>query len=328
MGICSGNSLVEVIEPIARSSEQTEAGPRRRMPGAEYLESLGPVEGCRATQDMIEPVLLAAARDRGGDLPFNVECTAFEQDDNGITATLRDRSSASESTVRAAYMIAADGAGSPIRHKLGVSTTGAGTLGHLLNILFEADLSELVRGREFSMCLIEREQPEVIRGLFTSIDNHSRWCFIFLKSILPWEPSVRVAERFQHGRIFLAGDAAHQMPPWGGPGANTGIADVHNLAWKLAAVLRGQATPALLAAYDAERIPIACLVSDESGAGTDEHGLFLMWKSPPAMLSLFRRMPRLGGYSYSYDSTSQPIFAEDTTPLLSRWTHLVPSWAR
>ncbi|KAG9789399.1 Tetracenomycin A2 monooxygenase-dioxygenase [Exophiala dermatitidis] len=346
MGIYQGHSLVEVIEPIARSSEQTEAGPRRRMPGAEYLESLGPVEGCRATQDMIEPVLLAAARDRGGDLPFNVECTAFEQDDNRITATLRERdhssnnnsntSGRSESTVRAAYMIAADGAGSPIRHKLGVSTTGAGTLGHLLNILSEADLSELVRGREFSMCLIEREQPEV-RGLFTSIDNHKRWAFhlsialgipdidVQVKSILPWEPSVRVAEKFQHGRIFLAGDAAHQMPPWGGQGANTGIADVHNLAWKLAVVLRGQATPSLLNTYDAERITIARLVSDESGAGTDEHGLFLMWKSPPAMLSLFRRMPRLGGYGYSYDSTSQAIFAEDTTLLLSRLTRLVPS---
>ncbi|EHY60086.1 hypothetical protein HRR83_006446 [Exophiala dermatitidis] len=358
IGIYQGHSLVEVIEPIARSSEQTEAGPRRRMPGAEYLESLGPVEGCRATQDMIEPVLLAAARDRGGDLRFNVECVAFEQDDHGVTATLRDRSSASESTVRAAYMIAADGAGSPIRHKLGVSTTGAGTLGHLLNILFEADLSELVRGREFSMCLIEREQPEVIRGLFTSIDNHSRWVFhlsydlkkgeqaqdftpercaglirlalgipdidVQVKSILPWEPSVRVAERFQHGRIFLAGDAAHQMPPWGGQGANTGIADVHNLAWKLAAVLNRQATPSLLNTYDAERIPIARLVSDESGAGTDEHGLFLMWKSPPAMLSLFRRMPRLGGYGYTYDSTSQAIFPEDTAPLLSRLTRLVP----
>ncbi|KAL2422023.1 Tetracenomycin A2 monooxygenase-dioxygenase [Exophiala dermatitidis] len=335
IGIYQGDSLVEVIEPIARS-EQTESGPRRRMPGAEYLESLGPVEGCCGTQDMIEPVLLAAARERGGDLRFNVECVAFEPDDNGVTATLRDRSNNNaESTVRAAYMIAADGAGSPIRHQLGVSTTGAGTLGHLLNI------------------------ERAIRGLFTSIDNHTRWVLhlsydpkkgeqaqdfppercadlirialgipdidVKIKSILPWEPSVRVAERFQHGRIFLAGDAAHQMPPWSGQGANTGIADVHNLAWKLAAVLGGQATPSLLNTYDAERIPIARLVSDESGAGTDEHGLFLMWKSPPAMSSLFRRMPRLGGYGYSYDSTSQAIFPEDTTPLLSRVTHLVPS---
>lgn len=62
---------------------------------------------------------------------------------------------------------------------------------------------------------------------------------IDIKSILPWEPSVRVADQLQHGRIFLAGDAAHQMPPWGGQSANSGIADVHNLAWKMAMVLGG-----------------------------------------------------------------------------------------
>ena len=123
---------------------------------------------------MIEPVLLTAACDQGGDLCFNIECIAFEQDDSGVRATLRDRSNGSESIIHADYLIAAEGAGSLIRQKLGVPTTGAGTLGYLLNILFEADLRELVRGREFSICLINR--PEV-RGLFTSINNSNRWVF-------------------------------------------------------------------------------------------------------------------------------------------------------
>jgi putative polyketide hydroxylase len=221
-----------------------------------------------------------------------------------------------------------------------------------LNILFEADLNELVRGREFSMCLIE--QPEV-RGLFTSINNSNRWVFhlsydpgkgektedfppqrcqelvklalglpdidVEIKSVLPWEPTVRVAEKFQHGRVFLAGDAAHQMPPWGGQGANTGIADVHNLAWKLAAVLHGQATAALLATYDAERFPVGRLVAEESGAAADEHGLFSMNKSLPMILALVRRIPRIAGYGYTY--TSQAINTEDTTPLLWRLSQLL-----
>jgi putative polyketide hydroxylase len=347
-GLFKGSALREVIESQTREENVA----TRRLPLAEYFESISPTEGTRGTQDMIEPVLLAAAREQGGDLRFNVECIGFEQDDSGVRATLRQRSDNSESTIVADYVIAADGADSFVRGKLGASTTGAGTLGYLLNILFEADLNELVRGREFSMCLIE--QPEV-RGLFTSINNSNRWVFhlsydpgkgektedfppqrcqelvklalglpdidVEIKSVLPWEPTVRVAEKFQHGRVFLAGDAAHQMPPWGGQGANTGIADVHNLAWKLAAVLHGQATAALLATYDAERFPVGRLVAEESGAAADEHGLFSMNKSLPMILALVRRIPRIAGYGYTY--TSQAINTEDTTPLLWRLSQLL-----
>ncbi|EXJ80604.1 hypothetical protein A1O3_06887 [Capronia epimyces CBS 606.96] len=349
-GIYHGSSIVEVVEGLTRK-ERSEP---RKLPGAAFSSSLGPVEGIRGTQDMIEPVLLTAARDRGGDLRFNTECLTLEQDANGVSATLRDRSRNVELTVHAAYVIAADGAGSPVRRQLGVQTTGAGTLGHLLNILFEADLGELVRGREISMCSVDR--PEV-RGLFTAINNRERWVFhlaydsqkgqriedfppdrcqelikialglpdveLEIKSILPWEPTVRVAETFQHGRVFLAGDAAHQMPPWGGQGATTGIADVHNLAWKLAAVLHGQATASLLGTYDAERHPIGRLVAEESGAASDKYGLFSMQKNIPAILGLVRRLPRLPGYGYVY--ASEAVWTEDTTPLLWRMTRLLPS---
>ncbi|KAF4628045.1 hypothetical protein G7Y89_g10107 [Cudoniella acicularis] len=339
MGIYKGSSLVSVIEPHKRK-EKNGSG---KFPFESFVEKIGPTRGTRGTQDLIEPVLLAAARNRGGDVRFNTECIAFDQDDNGIKATMRDRSDGSESIVHADYMIAADGAGSPIRQKLGVQTTGAGTLGYLLNILFEADLRELVQGREFSMCLIEHPK---VRGLFTSINNSNRWVFhlsydpskgekvgdfspqrceelvkialglpdieVEIKSILPWEPTVRVAEQFQYGRLFLAGDAAHQMPPWGGQGANTGIADVHNLAWKLATVLHGRATEALLATYDAERVPIGRLVSEESGAAADEHGLFSLDKSFRTIWAIIRRVPRIAGFGYQY--TSQGINTEDTTP--------------
>ncbi|KEF53437.1 uncharacterized protein A1O9_10412 [Exophiala aquamarina CBS 119918] len=348
-GIYQGHSLVEVIE---RHPRKERTGPPRML-GAAYFSYLGPVEGTRGTQDMIEPVLLSAARDRGGDVIFNTECISIEQDPDGVVATIRDRTTKLQSTIHAAYLIAADGAGSSIRQNLGVQTTGVGRLGALLSILFHADLSELVRGREFSLCLVN--QPTV-RGLFTSINNHDRWVFhlsydatteepgdfsaercegllklalglsdvaIDIKSIMPWEPTVRVAEQFQHGRVFLAGDAAHQMPPWGGQGATTGIADVHNLAWKIAAVLSGQGRPALLKTYDSERLPIGRLVSDESGVASDAHGLFSMPTSIPSVMALIRRIPRLSGYGYVY--ASEAIISEDTTPLLWKIVRLLPT---
>ncbi|KAH7140342.1 FAD binding domain-containing protein [Dactylonectria estremocensis] len=351
-GMYQGSSLAEIVGSYPRNLA---AGPQK-LPGAAFFD-FGPVDGARGTQDAIEPVLLAAARDEGGDARFSTECLSFDQDGNGVTATLSDRSSKTKLTVHAAYMIAADGAASPIRQQLGVLTTGAGTLGYLLNILFEVDLSDWVRGREFSLCLVNR--PEV-KGLFASINNRDRWVFhlsydpqkgeeirhfppercrelikialglpdvdIEIKSILPWEPTVRVAEKFQHGRVFLAGDAAHQMPPWGGQGANTGIADVHNLAWKLATVLNGQASDTLLTTYDAERLPIGRLVSEESGAACDEHGLISLKKSLTAILALIYKIPRLVGYGYHYDS--QAICTSDTTPWFWRAMRLLPTPSR
>src|SRR5206468_4432158 len=86
--------------------------------------------------------------------------------------------------------------------------------------------------------------------------------------IAPWTASAHVAERYRHGRIFLAGDAAHEMPPTGGFGMNTGVQDVHNLAWKLAGVLQGWARPSILETYDAERQPWGCAITEQSLANS------------------------------------------------------------
>jgi len=326
-GIFQGETLASVIESKPRKEE----GKKKQLPGTGLFARLGPAQAARGTQDKVEPVLLTAARERGGDLRFHTELVTFEQDTSGVTATVREREDGREYVVRADYMLAADGAGSRVRSALGVSTSGRGSLGYLLNILFQADLSELVRGRRFSMCLIER--PEV-RGLFTSINNKDIWVFhlsynaskgekpedfpperckellhlalglpeiaLEIKSILPWESAVRVTDGFQQGRVCFAGDAAHQMPPWGGQGANSGIADVHNLAWKLAAVLKGQAGPALLATYDLERRPVGRVAAEESGAAADDQGLVVVGKG--SLFALIRRMPRLLGYGYEYTS--------------------------
>ncbi|CAF9936137.1 MAG: hypothetical protein ALECFALPRED_006710 [Alectoria fallacina] len=338
MGMMSGSSLKEVIEARPRKE-----GPRK-FPLAELAASIGPVSGIYVTQDMIERVLVDVAREHGGDVRFSRECVGVKQDGDSVTATLKDRESGVISTVRADYLIAADGAGSPIHTQLNVPTTGRGTMGHLLNILFHADLKSLVDKREFSLCMVER--PEVC-GLFTSINNSDRWVFhlsydpskgekpsdfppekckellriaigipeieIDIVSILPWEPSVRIAERLQNGRIFIAGDAAHQMPPWAGQGANSGIADVYNLAWKLAAVLKGHASKTLLETYDVERIPVGRKAAEASADAANERGIISMKRNLTVVKGWLKRMPLLSGHGYCY--TSKAICVEDTFPL-------------
>ena len=337
-GIYSGNSLKEVIEAKAR----TEGAKKSPLTG--LIAPISPVNGTFVTQDMIEPVLVNAAREQGGDVRFYTECVGVEQDGDGVTATLKDRESGATSTMRADYLIAADGAKSPIRSQLNIPTTGRGAMGHLLNILFRADLKSLVHQREFSLCLIER--PEVC-GLFTSINNSDRWVFhlsfdlskgeeaadfppekckellrialgipdieIDIISILPWEPSVRIAERLQEGRIFLAGDAAHQMPPWGGQGANSGIADAHNLAWKLAAVLKKHTSKVLLETYDVERLPVGRYAAEASASGADDKGLISVKMNLTVVKGWMLRIPLLSGHGYSY--SSKAICVENTSPL-------------
>jgi putative polyketide hydroxylase len=338
MGIYSGQSLSAVVEPRPRKEG------KKKFPLAGIFASVSPGNGIFVTQDMLEPVLVDVARERGGEVRFYTECVGVEQDGEKVTATLKDRKTGVSTIVHADYLIAADGAKSPIRTSLQVPTTGRGPMGHLLNILFNADLASLVRGREFSICKIDR--PEVY-GFFTSINNSDTWVFhlsydpskgekaedfsngrcvdllrlaigmpnidIKIKSILPWQPTVQVAKQLRFGRVFLAGDAAHQMPPWGGQGANTGIADVHNLAWKLAQVLRGKASNALLDTYNAERQPVGLEAAEASGVGTDAKGLISLEKNLTVIRGWLRRIPLISGHGYGY--ASQAICDEDVSPL-------------
>jgi len=89
---------------------------------------------------------------------------------------------------------------------------------------------------------------------------------VTIEDVMRWEARADVAERLADGRVLLVGDAAHVMPPYGGYGGNTGIHDAHNLAWKLAAVLGGDAGPDLLATYDPERRPIGRFTTEQAYA--------------------------------------------------------------
>lgn len=242
---------------------------------------------CLVAQDVLEPVLRAAAVAAGADVRFGTALTGFTQDAEGVTVQLGAES------LRADHLVAADGAHSPIREALGIRRSGRGAIGEeIVNVYFRADLADVVRGREFNLCSVEHEDAS---GTLASIGG-ARWVFMTPGSVdrdwpavlrtalgvpapdlevlsaMAWQPEMLVADRFSAGRVHLAGDAAHVMPPWAASGANTGIADVHNLGWKLAAVLRGTAGAALLDSYDAERRPAGWFAAEESSRRMLEPG--------------------------------------------------------
>ncbi|MDA3625461.1 FAD-dependent oxidoreductase [Saccharopolyspora sp. WRP15-2] len=242
---------------------------------------------CLVAQDVLEPVLRQAAEDAGVRVRFQTELTSFAQDADGVLAELDDRRTGRNDQLRAAFVVAADGARSPVRAALGIGRSGRGAVGGPnVNVYFHADLSDVVRGREFNLCQLEHPDAP---GALASVDGRFRWVFMAggaeverdwpallrtalgvpapdldVRSVLPWQPEMLIADRYSDGRVHLVGDAAHVMPPFAALGANTGIDDAHNLGWKIAAVLSGVAEPALLDSYDAERRPAGWFAADQS----------------------------------------------------------------
>ena len=118
---------------------------------------IGPVPGSAIAQDVLEPVLRAQAERLGGDLRFGTELISFEQGEEGITATIRERESGSMRTVRAQFLVAADGSHSGIRQELGIGKHGAASLFHCISMIFEADLMELFRKQHAIMCFLSND---------------------------------------------------------------------------------------------------------------------------------------------------------------------------
>jgi 2-polyprenyl-6-methoxyphenol hydroxylase-like FAD-dependent oxidoreductase len=258
--------------------EQTAWSPAdQAAPNIDY----SPCGGAAIAQDRLEPLLRDKAAQLGADIRLNTTLTDFEQDADGVTARLRRRDGTTYA-VRAAYMVAADGARSMIRERLGIGRRGRGHMRTVRSVMFRAPLDAYL---ERGISQFEIDQPDFKAFLTTYRDG--RWVLMFSDDLERDEATLRaaiaraigrddlgvdiittgrwalgalIADTFSRGRIFLAGDAAHTLPPSrGGYGANTGIQDAHNLAWKLAAVSRGASTPALLDTYDLERRPVAWL---------------------------------------------------------------------
>lgn len=249
-----------------------------------------PFLGAGIPQDQLEPKLRDAARARGADLRLGTELVRFEQDAEGVTAWLKEQDGR-EYQLRAAYLVACDGNRSAVREALGIPRKGPGALQTLRSVLFSAPIDEyLAKG----VHQFEIDQPKL--QAFLTTYNDGRWVLMFKDDLerteerliaeikkaigkdVPveiittgrWDLTALVATQFSKGRVFLAGDAAHTLPPTrGGYGANTGIHDAHNLAWKLAAVMRGELAPALLDSYDLERRPAAWTRLEQTFARPD-----------------------------------------------------------
>jgi 2-polyprenyl-6-methoxyphenol hydroxylase-like FAD-dependent oxidoreductase len=275
---------------------------------ATYVKELNEgVEGFSNTvrvfinQDALEPILRTKATELGARVLYRTEVTALDEDADGVTATLRDLERQEERTVRARYVVAADGNRSPTRHRLGIGMEGYGELSRSITIYFKADCAPLLEDRNQGVLYVHNPK---LRGFFR-LDRSGGTGFLVINSVgedvtLPeainvsdgltdervmdylttaigtdeipaeiihvahWRAEANVAARMQAGRVFLAGDAAHVVPPNGGFGGNTGVQDARNLAWKLAAVVKGEAGPALLDTYEEERGPLNRLVVDQA----------------------------------------------------------------
>jgi putative polyketide hydroxylase len=275
----------------------------RRVPARSRAEALtiSPVPRCLCAQDDLEPVLRAAAESQQpGVVQFGAELLAFTQDADGVTGTIRTRDG--ESQVHARYLIAADGARSPVREALGIPMHGNAGIYRSINVLLNADLTRWVADRPAALYFIE--QPG-LKATFLTINGVNRWGFLInnlpvngsgdeytpercaalvrqaagipdleveILGAVSWVAAALVAERYRRGRVFLAGDAAHHMPPTGGFGLNTGVQDVHNLAWKLSAVIHGWAGAGLLDSYEAERLPYGRAITEQALANARSLG--------------------------------------------------------
>ncbi|PGY98643.1 FAD-binding monooxygenase [Bacillus thuringiensis] len=301
------------------------------------IEEISPSKQTACYQIILEEMMLQEARTLGGELSFYHELVSYEQNEQGVIATIRNRETEEESIIYCDYVIAADGAKSKIRKQLGISTEGRGTIGgYYLNIYFEADLSEFIQGDAFGFSMVLH--PEVL-GALIPVDNERRWIYHVsydplkgerpedftierckqiiqtaigstnvepeIVSVLPWKAAESTATKFQENRIFLVGDSAHIMPPTGGFGSNTGIQDAHNLAWKLAAVIKGKAKPKLLETYREERYPVAKL--------TTEYASSLLFRAANREEGSLNNMDGLA-VTVGYQYCSEAILDESATP--------------
>ena len=261
-------------------------------PGGLDMRPLTPAAMSMAGQDVAEPILLRRAQALGAEIRFSTELVSFTQDDRCVTAVLRDTKTGDEETVVADYLVAADGHRSPIREALRVATHGPAAFSQNMSILFESDFVPpqgdrafalyYLRNSKFTGAFISADDPRIGRvsveydpARANIADYSQARCVEIVRAalgvkdlavkvldVMPWEMSSRLAETMAKGRVFLVGDSAHTMPPTGGLGGQTAIQDAADLAWKLALTVRGQAAPALLETYNAERWPVAALTVD------------------------------------------------------------------
>ena len=256
------------------------------IPSREQAALLSPTAPACVPQDHLEPVLLDHLRSLGGTrVHLHTEVVGVEDLADGLEVILRDLASGEVRTVRARYLVAADGAHSRIRTALGIAMRGPDALAHVVTATFRAPLWSLVGEHRYGIYSVDHADGA---GTFLPAGRGDRWGYgtwVDPQDVEGYSPerfvrriragagiadlevsiertgafsfAAQLAERFRAGNVFLAGDAAHRVTPRGGTGMNTAIRGGHDLGWKLGWVLRGWAGSELLDTYEAERRPLA-----------------------------------------------------------------------
>jgi 2,4-dichlorophenol 6-monooxygenase len=264
---------------------------------------------CDIPQTYLEPILVKNAAERGTQARFSTEYLGLRQDADGVDVSVRDRLTGAVTTIRAKYVIGADGARSKVAEDVGLPMEGMMDVAGSMNITFKADISSFVKDRPSVLYWVIQPGSDVGgigAGLVRMIRPWHEWLIVWgydisqpapdvdekaaaqivrnllgmpdlevqITGISLWGNNEMYATRLRDQRVFCAGDAVHRHPPSNGLGSNTSVQDSYNLAWKLAAVLRGQADPGLLETYSDERAPVAKQIVLRANKSSREFGQF------------------------------------------------------
>lgn len=262
---------------------------------------------CDIPQDLLEPIILSKAAERGSRIRFDTEYLELEQDEHGVTATVRDRIGGQTYQIRAKYLIGADGGRSKVAQDIGLPMEGRMDVAGSMNIIFEADLSKYVAHRPSVLYWVLQPGSNIGgigMGLVRMVRPWNKWLIVWgydinepppvvdeavatqiahnligdntipikLLSTSLWSNNHMYATQYSKGRVFCMGDACHRHPPSNGLGSNTSIQDAYNLAWKLALVLQDKASASLLDSYNAERAPIGKQIVNRANQSISEFG--------------------------------------------------------
>jgi len=323
-------------------------------------ESYSPERLQICSQLWFDPILRAFAQSQPGvSLRYRTRLDSFEASNDGVSVELLDLETGKREMAHADYLVGCDGATSAIREALGIGLSGQGVLGHPVHLFFRAP--DLLRqcGKAPGVFFLAIDRNGLWANIRVIDPANGLWRLMALdsdgkqrpdtvdragllqravgrpievewKGVSVWTRRSVVANSYSHGRVFLAGDAVHQLSPTGALGMNTGIGDAVDLGWKLAATLAGWGGPGLLASYDAERRPIGLrnvgmaaefyLAHGEFAGGIaaidddSEAGRQLRARLGESLARDVGRMFRTAGLQLGYRYENSPICVDDGTP--------------
>ena len=243
----------------------------------------------RVSQVLIEPVLKRAIEEHPLiEVLFGWEFEQFRADTGGVTARVRNAAGHARD-ISARYLVGCDGGASQVRRQLDIPLSGQARVARRFITHFHSDARAWLQrwgtawhyqsNRGTLVAQNDRDTWTLLSRFPDDVDpaavDPGRLIADFVGCPIPhrilvansWTPHLLVADRYRHGRVFLAGDAVHQYIPTGGYGMNTGIGDAFDLSWKLAAVLHGFGGEALLDSYERERRPVGLA----NCAGSERH---------------------------------------------------------